>query len=131
MLAGDCLTRAGQIAWGIRYIDDAVLRRVSSDITDNAGHALLEVTWDDMPDPISGDRVCRNWWRLTDAQHSVVAIADAAANPATHTRQSAPTASKSKAQNPQNSRELVGVGVGCDPVETEQVPPEGLEPSTR
>lgn len=38
-----------------------------------------------------------------------------------------PTASKPKTQDPHNARELVGVGVGCDPVETEQVPPEGQQ----
>jgi len=52
----------------------------------------------------------------------------AAANPASHTRQSAPTASDPKTQNPQNSRELVGVGAGCDPVESEPMTPMGFEP---
>jgi integrase len=54
-----------------------------------------------------------------------------ATNPATHTRQSAPTASKPKTQNPEIPAEMVGCGVGCDPVGYGKVPPAGLEPATR
>ncbi len=74
----------------------------------------------------------QHYLQTRDAHFDLAAgVSEAAANPATHTRPSDPTASKPETQNPQNSRELVGVGVGCDPVEYEQVPPEGLEPSTR
>ncbi len=66
-----------------------------------------------------------------DLAAGVGAFGEAAANPATHTRQSAPTASKPKTQNPEIPAEMVGCGVGCDPVEYGKVPPEGLEPSTR
>ncbi len=55
----------------------------------------------------------------------------AAANPATHTRRSGTTRAQSNTRKPQKHAELVGVGTGCDPVENESMPPEGLEPSTR
>jgi integrase len=55
----------------------------------------------------------------------------AAANPATQARKSTPKATQAKSENPQNSSELVGVGAACDAVESEPMPPEGLEPSTR
>lgn len=70
----------------------------------------------------------QHYLQTRDAHFDLAAgIGEAASNPATHTRQSVPTASKSETQNPQNSQELVGVGVGCDAVETEQVPPEGQQ----
>jgi hypothetical protein len=69
--------------------------------------------------------------QVTDADWTrATASEKAAANPATHTRQSSPTASKPKTQNPQNSRELVGVGVPCDPVESRPMGRAGLEPAT-
>lgn len=74
----------------------------------------------------------QHYLQTRDAHFDLVAgIGQAAANPATHTRPSGLTASKPETQNPQNSRELVGVGAECDSVETGSVPPEGLEPSTR
>lgn len=64
-----------------------------------------------------------------DAAAGIVRDAgEAAANPATHTRQSAPTASKPKTQNPEISAEMVGCGTGCDPVESVKVGAEGFEP---
>lgn len=62
-----------------------------------------------------------------DLAAGVGGVGKAAANPATHARQSAPTASKPETQNPQNSRELVGVGAECDSVESESMPRSGLE----
>ena len=56
---------------------------------------------------------------------------EAAANPATQARKSTPKASQAKIENPQDSSEFVGVGAACDAVESEPMPPEGLEPSTR
>lgn len=66
-----------------------------------------------------------------DLAAGVGIVGEAAANPATDTCQGAPTRAEAKTQNPQHSRELVGVGAACDSVKTNQVPPEGLEPSTR
>ena len=66
-----------------------------------------------------------------DLAAGVGAFGEAAANPATQAHRSDPKASEAETQNPQNPADLVGVGVGCDPVEYEKVPPEGLEPSTR
>ncbi|MBL9000238.1 MAG: site-specific integrase [Phycisphaerae bacterium] len=63
-----------------------------------------------------------------DLAAGVGGIGEAAANPATHTRPRGPTASKPKTQNPQNSSELVGVGVACDPVENRPMTPRGFEP---
>ncbi len=54
-----------------------------------------------------------------------------ATNPATHTRPSDPTGEHDKSTNPEIPAEMVGCGVGCDPVEYGKVPPEELEPSTR
>ena len=56
---------------------------------------------------------------------------EAAANPATQARQSDPKASEAETQNPQNPAGLVGVGVGCDPVEIEAMTPMGFEPMSR
>jgi integrase len=53
---------------------------------------------------------------------------EAAAIPATQAHQSDPTAEQAQTQNPQNPADLVGAGVGCDPVEREQVTPWGFEP---
>ena len=64
-----------------------------------------------------------------DLAAGVGGVGAAAANPATYTRPSGPTASKPKTQNPQNSRELVGVALRCDPVEYQQMTPVGLEPT--
>ncbi|MBC7834528.1 MAG: tyrosine-type recombinase/integrase [Phycisphaerales bacterium] len=58
-------------------------------------------------------------------------IGEAAANPATHPRPSDRTDEQRSAANPGNLAVLVGCGIGCDPVVSEKVPPEGLEPSTR
>ena len=68
-----------------------------------------------------------DWTRATATNE---AAEKPAANPATHVRPSAPTASESKTQNPQNSSELVGVGVPCDSVESGPMGRTGLEPAT-
>ncbi len=52
----------------------------------------------------------------------------AATNPATHARLSDPTESEPETQNPRKSRDLVGVGVVCDAVESRQMGAEGFEP---
>jgi len=52
-----------------------------------------------------------------------------AANPATHTRPSASKGAQRTMQDPENPADLVGCGVGCDPLESGKVPPEGLEQS--
>ena len=56
---------------------------------------------------------------------------EAATNPATQVRPSDPTASEVESQDPQNPADLVGVGVGCDPVENEAMTPMGFEPMSR
>jgi integrase len=61
-------------------------------------------------------------------QAASVAPDEAAAIPATHTATSDAKASNPKTQNPQNPRDLVGVGAECDPVESGQVTPMGFEP---
>jgi len=55
-------------------------------------------------------------------------VEQAAANPATQARRSGHTGQQPKTQNPQNSCELVGVGVSCDPVKNEAMGAEGFEP---
>lgn len=66
--------------------------------------------------------------QVTDADWTrTTASGEAAANPATHTRQSDPTASKPETQNPHNPAELVGVSVPCDAVETGPMGRAGLE----
>lgn len=66
-----------------------------------------------------------------DLAAGVGAVGEAAANPATHTRPSDPKGEHDETQNPENPAVLVGCGIGCDPVESEKVPPVGLEPTTR
>ncbi len=74
----------------------------------------------------------QHYLQTRDAHFDLAAGAgEAAANPATHTRPSTPTASRHKAQDPGIPADLVGCGIGCDPVKHVKVPPEGLEPSTR
>ena len=75
-----------------------------------------------------------HYWQPRDAnmdRAAGITLKQAAANPATQARQSTPKASQAKSENPQNSSEFVGVGAACDTVESEPMPPEGLEPSTR
>ena len=73
------LTRVGQILWGVRYIDDAVMRQVSAAFTDTpaAGEfpPILSVSWDDAIDEEEG-RTAKRWWYLTDVQFSVVGLID-------------------------------------------------------
>lgn len=57
------------------------------------------------------------------------AATNPATNPATHTRPTAPTRAQAKDQNPEIPADLVGCGVGCDPVENGKVGAEGFEPS--
>ena len=72
-----------------------------------------------------------HYLQVTDADWTrATAATEAAANPATYTRPSGPTASKPETQNPQNSRELVGVGVPCDTVKSQPMGRTGLEPAT-
>ena len=66
-----------------------------------------------------------------DLAAGIGAVGEAAANPATHTRPCDPTNEHDETQHPENHAVLVECGVGCDPVESGKVPPEGLEPSTR
>lgn len=74
----------------------------------------------------------QHYLQTRDAHFDLAAgVGEAAANPATQARRSDPTASEPEKQNPQNSRELEGIGAACDSVETQAMPPEGLEPSTR
>lgn len=54
-----------------------------------------------------------------------------ATNPATHTRPRKHTGNHDDAESPENKPVMVECGVGCDAVESESMPPEGLEPSTR
>ena len=72
-----------------------------------------------------------HYLQVTDADWTrATGSTEAAANPATQARPSGATASEPKNQNPQNSRELVGVGVPCDRVETRPMGRAGLEPAT-
>lgn len=72
-----------------------------------------------------------HYLQVTDADWTrATASEKAAANPATHTRQSPPTASKPKIQNPQNPYGFVGVGVSCDSLESRPMGRAGLEPAT-
>lgn len=74
----------------------------------------------------------QHYLQTRDAHFDLAAgIGEAAANPATHTRPSDPTDEHDESTNPEIPAEMVGCGVGCDPVEYGKVPPEGLEPSTR
>jgi integrase len=74
----------------------------------------------------------QHYLQTRDAHFDLVTgLNEAAASPATQARQSDPKASEPETQNPQISCELVGVGAACDSVETQAMPPEGLEPSTR
>jgi integrase len=66
-----------------------------------------------------------------DLAAGVAGTGEAAANPATHTRPSGSKAQHGQATTPENPEDLVGCGVGCNPLESGKVPPEGLEPSTR
>ena len=73
------LTRVGQILWGVRYIDDAVMRQVSTAFTDTPPEgespAVLAVDWDDAIVEEEG-RTAKRWWYLTDVQFSVVGLID-------------------------------------------------------
>ncbi len=74
----------------------------------------------------------QHYLQTRDAHFDLAAgVGEAAANPATQALPSGPTASKPKTQNPRNSRELVGVGIGCDPVEYKEMTPMGFEPMLR
>jgi len=74
----------------------------------------------------------QHYLQTRDAHFDLAAgVGEAAANPATHTRPGADKRSQVNAEKPRNHADLVGAGVGCDPVESGKVPPEGLEPSTR
>jgi len=54
---------------------------------------------------------------------------EAATNPATQAHQSDPTAPQPKTQKLRNAAELVGVGVGCDPLKIEAMGAVGFEPT--
>ncbi len=72
-----------------------------------------------------------HYLQVTDADWArATASVEAAANPATHTHQSAPTVAEPKTTNPHNSCEFVGVGVPCDSVESGPMGRAGLEPAT-
>jgi len=72
-----------------------------------------------------------HYLQVTDADWTrAIGATEAAANPATHTRPSGPTASKPETQNPQKPSELVGIGVPCDAVEYGPMGRAGLEPAT-
>ncbi len=74
----------------------------------------------------------QHYLQTRDAHFDLAAgIGEAAANPATHTRLGDPTACEPRTQNPEIPAEMVGCGVGCDPVENGAIPPSGLEPETR
>ena len=66
-----------------------------------------------------------------DAAGDSEAAAIPATNPATQARPRATTRAHARRENPENKAVLVGCGTGCEPVEYEAMPPEGLEPSTR
>lgn len=51
-----------------------------------------------------------------------------ATNPATQARRSDPKAEQAKSKTPENPADLVGVGAGCDPVETKGMGAGGFEP---
>jgi len=72
-----------------------------------------------------------HYLQVTDADWTrAIGATEAAANPATHTRPSGPTASKPETQNPQKPSELVGIGVPCDAVAYGPMGRAGLEPAT-
>ncbi len=72
-----------------------------------------------------------HYLQVTDADwHRATVAEKAAAIPATKARTSDQKRPEPKTQNPQNSRELVGVRVGCEPLETGLVGRAGLEPAT-
>ncbi|MBL8964341.1 MAG: site-specific integrase [Phycisphaeraceae bacterium] len=74
----------------------------------------------------------QHYLQTRDAHFDLAAgVGEAAANPATHTRPSHPTGEQGESKNTENPAELVGCGVGCDPVVCGKMPPEGLEPTTR
>src|SRR4051812_49794650 len=65
----------------------------------------------------------QHYLQTRDAHFDLAAgVGEAAANPATDTRQSAPTRHYAESQNNQNPAVLVGCGAGCDPVESGKVP---------
>jgi hypothetical protein len=76
----------------------------------------------------------QHYLQVRDAHFDLAAgvggVGEAAANPATQARPSVSTTSKPETQNPQHHRDLVGFDAECDSVETEAMPPEGLEPTT-
>lgn len=73
----------------------------------------------------------KHYMKTRDAHFEMAsANGEAATNPATQARQSDTTAQQAETQKPQNPRDLVGVGVGCDPVESENMGLIGIEPTT-
>lgn len=74
----------------------------------------------------------QHYLQTRDAHFDLAAgIGEAAANPATQARSRATTADQPDPDTGAENAVLVGCGAGCDRVESGQVPPEGLEPSTR
>jgi integrase len=63
-----------------------------------------------------------------DLAAGVAGVREAAANPATQTRPSSPTASKSETTTVTKPADFVAVGVGFDPVGSEAMTPMGFEP---
>ncbi len=73
----------------------------------------------------------RHYLQTRDAHFDMAASkGKAAANPATQARPGDTTGDHAETENPQNPAELVGVGAGCDPVESGKVGDTGLEPVT-
>ncbi len=71
----------------------------------------------------------RHYLQTRDAHFDLAAgMGEAAANPATQARPSDPTGERPEPQDPRNSAVLVGVGVGCDPVESGGMGAGGFEP---
>jgi integrase len=63
-----------------------------------------------------------------DLAAGVGSAGEAAANPATQTRPSSPTASKPETTKAPEPADFAGVGVGCDAVGSEAMTPMGFEP---
>lgn len=74
----------------------------------------------------------QHYLQTRDAHFDLAAgVGEPASNPATQARQSDTTGEHGRPANQRKHADLVGCGVGCDPVESHPIPPSGLEPETR
>jgi len=71
----------------------------------------------------------QHYLQTRDAHFDLAAgVGEAASNPASQARPSDTKATERQKQNPHVPADLVGVGVGCEPLEYEKVTPRGFEP---